>query len=166
MSLSDACSDFMGATTRAAEELATIVHYYSAPNYPIAYGVEIDALRRACLAVKRSPPYNPEAFAELFRLAVSVMSFHDAPPLTEQSLHREAEMKKLISLLLEEPLGDDEKATVPTVVKDVLNETTSTPEAAERLKSMLSKVGKSTYDVAIKIVGDIGSATLKKMLGL
>jgi hypothetical protein len=87
-------------------------------------------------------------------------------PRQIRSLHREAEMKRLIRLLLEEPLGEDEKATVPTVVKNVLNETTSTPEAAERLKSMLSKVGKSTYDVAIKIIGDIGSATLKKMLGL
>jgi hypothetical protein len=83
MSLSDACSDFVGATTRAAEELGKFVHYYSAPDYPIAYGAEIDALRRACLAVKQSPPYDPEAFAGLFRLAVSVMTFHDAPPDTE-----------------------------------------------------------------------------------
>ncbi|KRR06832.1 hypothetical protein CP49_01630 [Bradyrhizobium valentinum] len=94
------------------------------------------------------------------------MRFHDAPPDTKQSLHREAEMKRLIKLLLDAPLGEDEKATVPAVIKNVMDETTSTPAAAERLKSMLSKVGKSTYDVAIKIIGDIGSATLKKMLGL
>jgi hypothetical protein len=31
---------------------------------------------------------------------------------------------------------------------------------------MLSKVGKSTYNIAIKIISDIGSATVKKMLGL
>jgi hypothetical protein len=31
---------------------------------------------------------------------------------------------------------------------------------------MLAKLGKSTYDVAIKIISDIGSATVKKMLGL
>jgi hypothetical protein len=52
-------------------------------------------------------------------------------PRQIRSLHREAEMKRLIRLLLEEPLGEDEKATVPTVVKNVLNETTSTPEASQ-----------------------------------
>jgi hypothetical protein len=165
MSLSDACSDFLGATTKAAEELAEFVHYYSAPDYPIAYWSEIDALRRACLAVKQSPPYDPEAFAELFRLAASVMMFHGAPPDTEHSLHREAEMKKLVKLL-EEPLDEEEKAAVPAVVQNVMVETKFTPLAAERLKAMLSRVGKSTYDIAIKIISDIGSATVKKMLGL
>jgi hypothetical protein len=74
-------------------------------------------------------------------------------------------MKKLIRLL-EEPLNEAEKAAVPAVVQNVMVETKFTPLAAERLKAMLSKVGKSTYDIAIKIISDIGSATVKKMLGL
>jgi hypothetical protein len=31
---------------------------------------------------------------------------------------------------------------------------------------VLSKVGKSATDIAIKIISDIGSATVKKILGL
>ena len=110
-------------------------------------------------------PYDPEAVAELFRLAASVMTFHDTPPETPETVHRQAEMKKLVELL-EEPLDGTDKAAVPAVVKNVMVETSFTPLAAERLKSMLSKLGKSTYDVAIKIISDIGSATVKKMLGL
>jgi hypothetical protein len=45
-------------------------------------------------------------------------------------------------------------------------ETSFTPLAAEGLKAMLSKLGKSAYDVAIKIISDIGSATVRKMLDL
>jgi hypothetical protein len=59
-----------------------------------------------------------------------------------------------------------EKATIPTVVENVVVETRFTLQAAERLKTMLAKLGKPTYDVAIKIISDIGSATVKKMLGL
>jgi len=33
-------------------------------------------------------------------------------------------------------------------------------------KKRLSRLGKPSYDVAIKIISDIGSATVKKMLGL
>ena len=59
MALSDSCFDFMQATAEAAEALAADVYHHSAPDYPIPYGVEIDALRRACLAVKESP-FDPQ----------------------------------------------------------------------------------------------------------
>jgi len=103
MALSDSCFDFLQATAEAAEVLAEAVYHYSAPDYPIPYGTEIDALRRACLAV-RQRPYDPEAATELFRLAATVISFHDTPPDTPESAHRETEMKRLIRLL-EEPLA-------------------------------------------------------------
>jgi Uncharacterized protein conserved in bacteria (DUF2321) len=164
MALSDACFDFLQATAEAAEVLAEGVHRYSAPDYPILYGNEIDALRRACLAL-RERPYDPEAAAQVFRLAATVMAFHDTPPDTPENAHRETEMKRLIRLL-EGPLDSLDKAAVPAVVSNVLIETKFTPLAAERLKGMLSKLGKSAYDVAIKIISDIGSATVKKMLGL
>jgi hypothetical protein len=45
-------------------------------------------------------------------------------------------------------------------------ETDQTVTATGRLKMMLSKLGKSSYDVAVKIVSDVGAATAKKMLGL
>lgn len=164
MALSDACFEFMQATAVAAETLAAAVYHYAAPDYPIPYGVEIDALRRACAAVKERP-YDPASGAELLRLASSVMTFHDTPPDTPEHLHRAVEMKKLVRLL-QETLDGNDKATVPAVVTNVMVETSFTPVAAERLKAILSKLGKSTYDVAIKIISDIGSATVKKMLGL
>jgi hypothetical protein len=49
--------EFMQAT---ADALAAAVHHYAAPDHPISYGLEIDALRRACAAVKESP-FDPEA---------------------------------------------------------------------------------------------------------
>jgi hypothetical protein len=74
-------------------------------------------------------------------------------------------MTRLISLL-EEPLDGADKASVPAVVNNMLVETAFTPQAAERLKAMLPKLGKSAYEIAIKIISDIGSATVKKVLGL
>jgi hypothetical protein len=156
--------DFLRATADAAEVLAAAAHHYTAPDGPFTYGTEIDALRRACLAV-RQRPYDPEAASELFRLAASIMTFHDTPLGTPESLRREEEMRTLIRLL-EEPLDEAERATVPAVVKNAMVETSFTPMAAERLKAMLSKLGNSGYDLAIKIIGDIGSATVKKLLGL
>ena len=164
MALGDACFEYMQATVDAADALATAVHHYSAPHSPVAYGVEIDALRRACAAV-RDRPYDPQSGAELLRLAASVMVYHDTPPDTPEAVHRQTELKKLIRLL-EDALDEDQRTTVPAVVENVVVETKFTPQAAERLKAMLSKLGKSAYDVAIKIISDIGSATVKKMLGL
>jgi hypothetical protein len=46
MALSESCFEFMQATADAAEALAAAVHHYAAPDYPISYGIEIDALRR------------------------------------------------------------------------------------------------------------------------
>jgi hypothetical protein len=164
MALSDACSEFLQATRDAAEALAAAVHHYAAPNCPIPYGREIDALRCACAAV-RERPYDPASGADLLRLAASVMTFHDTPPDTPEHRHREAEMKKLVSLL-QENLDSNDGVGVAAVVGNVVAETKFTPQASERLKTMLSKLGKSAYEIAIKIISDIGSATAKKMLGL
>jgi hydrogenase maturation factor HypF (carbamoyltransferase family) len=165
MSLSDACFEFLQANAKAAEELAAAVHHYAAPGYPITYGIEIDALRQACLTV-RERPYDAEAGAELLRLAASVMTFHDAAPFEPERIRREAEMNKLIRKLLEEPLQADDKAAVAATIQNVVVESPFTPAAAERLKIILSKVGASAYETAVKIISDIGSATVKKMLGL
>jgi hypothetical protein len=109
--------------------------------------------------------YDPKSGAELLRLAASVMIYKDTPPNTTEAVNRETELKKLIRLL-EDSVDEDQKATVLAIVNNVVVETQFTRQAAERLKSMLSKVGKSAYDIAIKIISDIGSATVKKMLGL
>jgi hypothetical protein len=58
MALSDGCFDFLRSPADAADVLADAVHHYAAPGYPISYGGEIDALRRACAAL-RERPYDP-----------------------------------------------------------------------------------------------------------
>jgi hypothetical protein len=102
--------------------------------------------------------------AELLRLAASVMTFHDTSPDTPESLAREFDMKKLIRLL-QATLDYDDKTTDPAIIENVVVETRFTAPAAERLKTMLPKLGKSVYDIAIKIIGDIGSETVKKNIG-
>jgi len=164
MALSDACFDFLHAVADAADELARSVHHYSDPENVIVYGSEIDALRRASAAVAQTP-YDPESGARLLRLAASVMAYHDVPPESEGASAKHGKMMKLVSLLQAE-LDADDAASIPAVVKNVVVETGYSKRAAERLKTLLTKLGKPTYDVAIKIISDIGSATVKKILGL
>jgi len=165
MALSDACFEFMQATARAADELAASVHHYAAPDFPILYGIEIDALRRTCVAVKENP-FDPELGAKLLRLTASVMTYHDTVPETAVSVAREIEMKKLVKLL-QATLDHEDAMTVPAIIENVVVKTGFTQQAAERLKAMLPKLGKSAYDIAIKIISDIGSAAAaKKILGL
>jgi len=74
-------------------------------------------------------------------------------------------MKELIRTLEAELNGDDTTA-VPAIVHNVVEETGYTRAASDRLKTILPKLGKTAYDVTIKIISDIGSATAKKILGL
>ena len=165
MALSDACFDFLNAVAEAAAELGRQAHHYSDPDYPIRYGVEVDALRHACMAAGEAP-YDPEAAARALRLALSVMRYHDIPPVHEDwSEKKRAEMMRLVKAL-QKDLVPEEAAAVPAVVEQIVQETPFSAPAAARLKSMLAKVGKPAYDVAIKIIGDVGAATVKKMLGL
>jgi hypothetical protein len=41
-----------------------------------------------------------------------------------------------------------------------------TPQAAERLKAIIVKLDKSLYDVVVRILSEVASATMKKMLGI
>jgi hypothetical protein len=94
-----------------------------------------------------------------------VMVFHDTHPRDEIATTREKEMKRLIRLFQEE-LDEGDAISVPVVVSNVVAETKYTPAAATRMKELLSKLGTSAYDAAIKIITDIGSATVKKMLDI
>jgi hypothetical protein len=164
MALSDACSEFLRSFEAAAAILAEAVHHYSAPENPLTYGSEIDALRNACARV-RAAPFDPEAGALLLKLATSVMTFHDTCPGDEIAATREREMKRLIRLLQEE-LNEDDAISVPAIVSNVVADTQYTPAAANRIKELLSKLKTNAYDAAIKIITDIGSTTVKKMLDL
>ncbi|WP_144243590.1 DUF2321 domain-containing protein [Azospirillum argentinense] len=164
MALSDACSEFISEVDEAARRLAEAVHWYAAPGMPLSYGEEIDALRRACAKVDASP-LDPEARAELLRLAVAVLRYLDTPPDAPQLQQRRSEMETLIRLL-QAGLSAEDAAEVPAVIKDVAQENERTAAAAARLRAMLSKLGKPAYDVAIKVISDIASATAKRFLGL
>ena len=63
-------------------------------------------------------------------------------------------------------LDPEEAAAVPAVIKQVTAETPFTGQAAERLRGMLAKLSKPAYDLAIKIISDVGAATVKRLLGL
>ena len=93
------------------------------------------------------------------------MAYHDVPPESERASAKHGEMMKLVSLLQAE-LDADDAAGILAVVQNVVTETGYSKRAAERLKTLLTKLGKPTYGVAIKIISDIGSATVKKILGL
>ena len=164
MALSDSCFEFLQTMGEAAGKLAKDVHRHSDPDNPIAYGAELDALRRACTAVAEAP-YDPEAGSRLIRLAASVMRYHDTPPGTAEASQREGELKKLVRLL-EEAVDADDAAGLPAMVENVATESQFTTSASRRLKRLMPKLGKSAYEVAIKIISDVGSATAKKILGL
>ena len=91
MALSDSCYNYLNAVADAAKVLAAEAHHYSDPNSAFAYGQEIDALRRACVAAVGAP-YDPDAACRVIRLAASVMAYHDTLPKTPQETERRAAM--------------------------------------------------------------------------
>jgi hypothetical protein len=63
-------------------------------------------------------------------------------------------------------LQGQEAADAAELVKDIAIETPRTQIAALKLKRLLPKLGKATYDVAIRVISDVASETAKKTLGL
>ena len=93
------------------------------------------------------------------------MRFHDTPSGTDRETSLQAELDQLVHVI-QTDLDPDDAAAVPAVIEQIAAETPFTGLATERLRLMLSKISKPAYDVAIKIIGDIGAATVKRMLGL
>jgi hypothetical protein len=163
MALSDACYEFLGSVGTAARELAVAVEAYANPVFDYGEG-EIPALRRACLAAADAP-WNAEAGAELLRLAAAVLAYHDAMPGAPGEAERRAEMARLIAML-RAGLDAADAEGVEEVVHNIARETPFTEGAAVKLKGMLPKLGKATYDIAVKVITDIASETAKKILGI
>jgi hypothetical protein len=162
MSLSDACFEFTQTLVAASHELLEAVEWYA--DSLLAYGDEIRALRQACLDVQRTP-LNPDAAVEMVGLATSVMNYHDTLPDSPEERKRRAEMRQLIDIL-RPALDDADALEVKRLLHDVVEDTAQTGKAASRLRVILAKVGKATYEVAIKVLTDIASETAKKVLGL
>src|SRR5690242_9725539 len=76
-----------------------------------------------------------------------------------------AEMAKLV-LVLRSGLDTADAEGVEALVENIARDTPFTQNAAARLKGMLPKLGKSAYDIAVKIISDIASETVKKIMGL
>jgi hypothetical protein len=162
MALSDACFKFLESLKEAAQTLAQDSAHYAAP--PFHYGEEIDALLCACDDL-RATPWNEEAALRLIKLAGSVMSYHDTVPGTFEGLARLDRMNALVGIVRSE-LGDAEANEMAALVPDLTSDTPQAESAALRLKPALLKLGKVGYDLAIKIISDVASATVKKILGL
>jgi hypothetical protein len=110
-------------------------------------------------------PYDPVAGARLLQLAIAVQRFYDAPPGVPEADTRQIGMKELVQVLQKELEGED-RAAIPAIVETITREGPLAEHAASRLKELLPKLGKSSYDLAVRVIGDIASATVKKMLGL
>lgn len=164
MALSDACFAYLQAVADAAAELGRNAHHYSDPESPFRYDSEIDALRRACIAAAEAP-YDPEAGTRVLCLATAIMRYHDTVPGTEPHKLLRFEMDRLVRALQSE-LSPEDASAVPAVVEQVVSETPFTAQAAEHLRVILAKLSKPAYDIAIRIIGEIGSTTVKRMLGL
>ena len=68
--------------------------------------------------------------------------------------------------VLRPALDEADGIEVKRLLPDVVTDTPQTGRAAMRLQTILAKLGKATYDVAIKVVSDLASETAKKVLGL
>lgn len=162
--LSDSCHHFLIRVGEAARQLTEDAHHYSGPDWLKTYGSEADALKRASKRVA-DDPFDADALNELMQLATAVMRFHDTVPSTPDADAREQEMKRLIGIL-QQNLDSAAAASAPTVVTEAMQDGPEAEVASHRLKAMLTKLGKPTYDIVVKIITDIGSATIKKTLGL
>jgi hypothetical protein len=160
--LSDECFEFLETVREAAQALAERSAHYAKP--PFRYGEEIGALLGACVEVQATP-WNEEAAIHLIRLAGSIMSYHDTPPGTYGESERLKRMNALVRIFRFD-LGDEEADEVAMLVPELTSDTPKAESAARKLKPILLKLGKVSYELAIKIISDVASATVKKILGL
>ena len=78
---------------------------------------------------------------------------------------RQAAIANAIEVLEMDLTGQD-ALDAPELIRAIASETPRSEIAALKLKRILPKLGKATYDVAIKVISDLASETAKKTLGL
>jgi hypothetical protein len=164
MALSASCFEFLTTVSEAAGKLAEEAHHYSAPSYPIQYGPEIDALKRAAVLF-RDHPYDAEAGGRLLDLASAVGRYLDTPPGAAELPERSSKVAELVQEMSGDLSIEDGKS-LPSIIENVVVDTPYTEKAAERLKGFLGKVGGSTHEIAVNLLSDVATAAAKKMLGL
>jgi Uncharacterized protein conserved in bacteria (DUF2321) len=148
-------------TGSGASARTRICHYAKSP---FRYGEELDALLRACGDVQVEP-WNDEAAIRLIRLAGSIMSYYDTIPGSSDESARLDRMDALVRIVRSD-LGEAEANKVAALVSDLTSDTPKAESAALKLKPILLRLGKVSYDVAIRIISDVASETVKKMFHL
>ena len=113
----------------------------------------------------QAEPWNEEAAIRLVRLAGSIVSYHDTAPGSPGESARLDRMNALVRIVRSD-LGDAEANEVAALVPDLTSDTPKAESAALRLKPILLRLGKVGYDVAIKIITDVASETVKKIFHL
>jgi hypothetical protein len=77
-----------------------------------------------------------------------------------------AAIENLTEIVRDGELSEGDVAEIQATLPDVLRETPKTQSASLKLNRLLGKLGKPTYDIALKVVTDIASETAKKTMGL
>jgi hypothetical protein len=75
-------------------------------------------------------------------------------------------VEHLNDVLKDSALGAGDLEELNRALPDVLRDTVKTQSAAQKVKGILGKLGKQTYDIAIKVVTDVATEAAKKQMGL
>src|SRR5947207_159607 len=118
MALSDSCFTFLNEVAQAAGRLANEAHHYSAPDYPIQYGPEIDALERMAVLF-RDHPYDAAVGARLLDLASAVGRYLDTPPGAKELPERSTKVAELMQQMSGD-LGMEDSKSLPSVIENVV----------------------------------------------
>ena len=121
MALSDSCFQFLSEVAEAAGRLAEEAYHCSAPDYPIQYGPEIEALKRAAVLF-RDHPYDAQAGGRLLDLASAVGRYLDTPPGVEELKERSTKVAELVQEMLGD-LGIEDGKSLPSIVENVVVDT-------------------------------------------
>lgn len=106
--------------------------------------------------------YNVPGVVAVFRTAVPKHCFECGEPFPWQV----AAIENLATVLREAGLDTSDIELARTALPDIVSATPRTEGAALAFKRVLLKLGKTSYDVAIKVVSEIASEAALKAMNL
>lgn len=77
-----------------------------------------------------------------------------------------AAIENLSEVLRHHGVTEQDLQKVNAALPDIVHDTPKTESASLKLMSVLKTLGKSAYDISIKVVTDVASETAKKTMGL
>ncbi len=75
-------------------------------------------------------------------------------------------IEALTDILKEGALPAEDVQTFSNALPDVLRDSPKTDSASLKIKRILGKLGKDTYDIAIKVLTDVATEAARKQIGL